>query len=109
MDQRTKKQGNKGTLKCCETREVTYIYRYTSGLLISNFFMIIIDRISDWMSPPLFHNFLAVPLFPCFFVLWSLIEPTIPSLYLCIKQRASIHGITNMFYFSKEAHPILKS
>jgi len=27
-DQRTKQQGNKGTAKSCETREVAYTYRY---------------------------------------------------------------------------------
>ena len=33
-DQRTKKQGNKGTAESCETREVVYTCRYTSGHLI---------------------------------------------------------------------------
>jgi len=27
-----------------------------------------------YKGPPLFHNFSVIPLFPCFFVLWSLIE-----------------------------------
>jgi len=33
--QRTKKQGNKGTAKSDEIREVAYICRYTSGIPIT--------------------------------------------------------------------------
>ena len=45
-DQRTKNQGNK---KSCETREVPYTCKYTSGYLIPNSVL--------YMGPPLFHNF----------------------------------------------------
>ena len=40
-DQRAKKQGNKGTVKSCETSEIAYTFRYTSGHAIPNSVMVI--------------------------------------------------------------------
>ena len=42
------------------------------------------------MGPPLLHNFLAVPLFPWFFVLWSLIELKI---LLFVEYKKPLHNI----------------
>jgi len=74
-DQRTKKQGNKGTAKSCETI-------YTSGHLIPYLVYYKHDRIRSTSTSagigglPCFTTFY---LFPCFFVLWSLIEFKIPN------------------------------